>query len=481
VPIPWAQLYAGRPPRRISVPTYPFAKDKYWLAPEASSTAAARGTVLHPLLHENTSDLREQRYSSRFTGEEPCLAHHVVLGERMLPGVAYLEMARAALERATAGDPGTEVERARSGLRQLELENVVWTRPLTVRDEPCRVHVALHLDEELDDEIGFEIFSEDSRAAAEGGTERVVHCQGHARLVGNAESERIAIEELGARCAWELTAEQCYDAFSRMGLEYGPAHRGLERVRVGVKDGERYVVAQLHVPACVLDGADGYVLHPSVMDSALQATIGLLANEHGQLPSVPAAQIPYALDELRIPGRCPQRALAYIRGRPESQTSGLRKLDVDLCDADGRVWARAIGLSTREPRDARGLAGSEMTTSLMQAIWEPAGPGAARPSSAGPQRESRHVLVIGAHDGPSSELATESSGEQWSKQLSALLEGVDCHALETSAARSPEQRYEACAVQILERLQRLHELESERPRLLQLAVRRIERPDQELF
>ena len=49
--------------------------------------------VLHPLLHRNTSDLREQRYSTRLTGEEFFLADHEVsangLGkQRVLPAVA---------------------------------------------------------------------------------------------------------------------------------------------------------------------------------------------------------------------------------------------------------------------------------------------------------------------------------------------------------------------------------------------------------
>jgi hypothetical protein len=61
--------------------------------------------VLHPLLHRNTSDFNEQRYSSRFTGEEFFLRDHQVRSDghsaqKVLPGVAYLEMARAAIEHA---------------------------------------------------------------------------------------------------------------------------------------------------------------------------------------------------------------------------------------------------------------------------------------------------------------------------------------------------------------------------------------------
>ena len=56
--------------------------------------------VIHPLLHRNTSDFSVRRFSSSFTGEEYFLRDHVVGGRRILPGVAYLEMARAAIERA---------------------------------------------------------------------------------------------------------------------------------------------------------------------------------------------------------------------------------------------------------------------------------------------------------------------------------------------------------------------------------------------
>ena len=62
--------------------------------------------AIHPLLQQNTSDLTEQRYSSTFTGGEFFLADHVVRGQRVLPGVAYLEMARAAVA-AAAGSART--------------------------------------------------------------------------------------------------------------------------------------------------------------------------------------------------------------------------------------------------------------------------------------------------------------------------------------------------------------------------------------
>jgi len=69
------------------------------------AAGGAVAAVLHPLLHGNTSDLSAQRYTSTFTGDEFFLADHRVRADgrtvqKVLPGVACLEMARAAIERA---------------------------------------------------------------------------------------------------------------------------------------------------------------------------------------------------------------------------------------------------------------------------------------------------------------------------------------------------------------------------------------------
>ena len=102
----WNKLYGDTKPYRISLPTYPFARESYWMPETEIQTAGTKtiSTSIHPLLHQNTSNLSEHRFSSRFTGEEFFLTDHVVRGERAFPGVAYLEMARVAVTQA-AGTP----------------------------------------------------------------------------------------------------------------------------------------------------------------------------------------------------------------------------------------------------------------------------------------------------------------------------------------------------------------------------------------
>jgi acyl transferase domain-containing protein/enoyl-CoA hydratase/carnithine racemase/acyl carrier protein len=152
----WRRLSDGQVPQRISLPTYPFAKERYWIDVAAIGRAAAQpvaAAVLHPLLHSNTSDFSQQSYSSTFNGSESFLK------EGTLPPAAYLEMARAAVENATRA-PGDA---------SIELRDVVWSRPFVAAAGAIRI--ALFTEDHA--QIEWEIYSED----ADGEN---VHCHGRA-------------------------------------------------------------------------------------------------------------------------------------------------------------------------------------------------------------------------------------------------------------------------------------------------------------
>ncbi|HSU89402.1 MAG TPA: type I polyketide synthase, partial [Terriglobia bacterium] len=118
----WSRLYGEVQPQRMSLPTYPFARERYWIDAAADRPAAGNGAtaVLYPLLHRNTSDLSQQSYSCTFTGNE------WFLKDDHLPA-AYLEMARVAVENAARP--------SQDGV--LELRDVVWAAPMVVSpDKP---------------------------------------------------------------------------------------------------------------------------------------------------------------------------------------------------------------------------------------------------------------------------------------------------------------------------------------------------------
>ncbi|GAX60250.1 beta-ketoacyl synthase [Candidatus Scalindua japonica] len=348
----WNKLYGDVKPNRISLPTYPFVRERYWVPETRGERSMARGEEiqrLHPLLHQNTSDFSEQRFSSTFTGQEFFLEDHVVKGRRVLPGVAYLEMARAAVTRA-AGNLG-------EGQMVVRLKDVVWARPVTVGEQPVHVHIGLFPEE--DGMVAYEIYS-----VPENGDEApVVHSKGKVvlpfegihpernRTTQNKNSAAavttLDLNSLRAECSQRtLSSSQCYKTFRAMGIDYGPGHQGIEVVYVG----HNKVLAKLFLPSEVSDTADQFVLHPSLMDCALQASIGLM-NGPGNSPGIKDSlklALPFALKELEIFSSCTSTMWALIRYSDGSATGDkVQKLYIDLCDEAGKVCVRMKEFSSR--------------------------------------------------------------------------------------------------------------------------------------
>ncbi|WP_198119457.1 SDR family NAD(P)-dependent oxidoreductase [Massilia rhizosphaerae] len=414
----WDQLYGDRKPRFVSLPTYPFARERCWIARPAG-TPAGQGAVLHPLLHRNTSDFTQQSYRTTLTGAEFFLADHRVTiagaaGRKVLPGVAYLEMARAAVAQALrAGDDAPA----------LELRNVAWTRPLVVDG-----HVDAEITLAPDDggQVDFEVHT-----AA--GDESVVHCQGRVAVVAPAAGQRIDVAQVRQSMGrGRLDAQQVYAAYARMGLHYGPAHRSIAAIALG--DGQ--ALAELRLPASIEADAPDYLLHPSLMDGALQAAIGLL--DWREDPAGPA-RLPFALGALQVQAPCASEMLAWVRyAEGSGPADAVVKLDIDLCDAEGRICVRMRDLCARA-LDAQ--AADDGAVSLVAVpAWETAAPAATMDEPA-----THHVLLCDMQNVDADALAH-------------LLPGARCARSDAPAGSSLAARYahhaHALLAQLRARLQR---------------------------
>ncbi|UVM52813.1 SDR family NAD(P)-dependent oxidoreductase [Pseudomonas sp. B21-015] len=383
--------------RRVHAPVYPFARQNFWIPPaqrgaaggEVSAGAVSNIHPLHPFLARNTSDLHRQRFSSVFDGEEFFLKQHVVGGQRIFPGVAHLEMARAAVAMATAG-------------RQPSFSQVVWLRPLIVGAQARQVDIELTLED--DEQIRFEISSReiDSLTGQTTG-EPLLHSQGLAGFASPSAAHQVDLAALKARMTGgQLSAKQCYDAYQAMTFEHGPAYQGLQSVGLG--RGE--VLAQLLLPACQRDSFEGYVLHPSLMDSALQAAIALslgadvvlTEDDRQQLPPLTRPTLPFALEGLQILDRCSEQMWArvsYAERRDDQQAdSGLQRLNIELFDQQGKLCVLMQGFTSRVLGNQSEPATTDqplMETLLFQPQWIDE----AAPSVEAPGFSQRLILLSG--------------------------------------------------------------------------------------
>jgi polyketide synthase PksN len=289
---------------------------------------ATAETVDHPLLHHNTSDLSGQRYSSTFTGDEFFLRDHRVRTDgqtlkKVLPGVVYLEMARVAMEQASP-------DRRRSDV--LELRNTVWLKPIIVTE---RKQVSIDLSVNDTDQVDYEIYSVEGELAT-------FHCEGQAVFSPPFAPAKLDLEWLrGQMERGRLEASDIYALFEQMGITYGPAHQGI----VAIALGEKQLLAQLRLPAVVEAGWHEYRLHPTLIDSALQASIGLIVGEDRTLTK---PRVPFLLESLRVLSVCTTEMFAWVRYSEGTMESEVRKVDIDVLDQRGNVCIEMRGFATRD-------------------------------------------------------------------------------------------------------------------------------------
>lgn len=327
----WVLLYGKERPYRVSLPTYPFAKERYWM-PHAHNRSGSMlnnpstAANIHPFVQQNTSNLSQQRFSSTFTGREFFMEDHVVEGQRVLPRVAYLEMAREAVNQAA--------DFCLEGQTRIVLKNVVLGQPIVIRKQPAKIHIGLFPEE--NGEIVYEIYSEPEELDVE----KVAYSHGIAVLRQFSEIPTLDVQALLAQCDQaSFSSTQCYQFFSALGIEYDPWCRGIENIFIG----KGRMLAKLHLPPSVAATRNQFVLHPSFLYSALQASAGLMMDFGKTVPSPGTwlinPDVALAMRKLEVFGTIASTMWAWVEVSNASHP-GNEQLNIDLCDEQGNVYVR---------------------------------------------------------------------------------------------------------------------------------------------
>nr|WP_205615392.1 type I polyketide synthase [Streptomyces harenosi] len=253
VEVDWRQVFAGTGATTVTVPTYAFQRDRYWMdAPSGTGDLRAAGLAAgdHPLLGavlplpESGGTVLTGRLSLE---THPWLADHAVLGRVVVPGAAFVEMALRAgrevgcelLEELTVHTPLVLEERGGAGVQVVVGD----------ADESGHRAVSVH-------------------ARQEGGA-WVRHADGS--LAGRADPA--AGEAAAGTAPWppegaeEIPLGEVYAGLGARGYDYGPAFQGLTALW---RRGDE-VFAEVSLPPDASDGADRFGLHPALLDAALHA------------------------------------------------------------------------------------------------------------------------------------------------------------------------------------------------------------------
>ena len=338
--VEWSGFDQDRHRFRVELPTYPFQRKRYWLQSEdlgyrrgpgsAAAFPAGRLAPIHPLLDKNVSTLEEQAFVTDLNGGAFYPQDHTFNNDPVLPGAVSLEMARAAGQFSM----GRPVKRIRE---------VVWLRPLLLSQSGGPTAPA------SGQEVRTRLSWRQGAMEYEIVNESTLICQGKLYFEDEGLDSSPGYLEIAAiqkRVSRSMSGEECYGLFQKKGMGYGRGFQTLSRLDYN----ETEALALLALPEKCRNGFTDFVLHPSLVDGAWQAVLGLV---HGL--EIEEPMLPFSLEEMEIVGPLTGSCYAYVRsvsGR-KSDRKGYA-FDICLADENGKVALRLQNFYLR-PLQQRGV------------------------------------------------------------------------------------------------------------------------------
>ncbi|MEV5877193.1 type I polyketide synthase [Streptomyces sp. NPDC052101] len=333
-PVRWAAYFGARPQARITLPTYPFQHERFWLLPaEAAAPLAGADSADHPLLHAQVQLAGKDEWL--FTGRlslrtHPWLADHAVFGAVVMPGTGFVELALAA--------------GARLGVPRLA--ELVLEAPLTLTTDGA-ADIQLAVGEP--DAEGHRTVAVHARAA----DAWVLHARG--LLTPAVPAAAPDWSQVWPPVAGDpVDGQQVYRALGDLGFGYGPVFQG---VRAAWSRGEE-VFVDLALDTDTAERATAFGLHPALLDAVFHAAVGHLT-EGGSDGRVP---LPFAFDGVQLA----QSGVGALRVRIARIAPNT--LRVDAVDATGALVLSMESVRAR-PIDQQALAQLRGAAPLFDLEW----------------------------------------------------------------------------------------------------------------
>lgn len=313
--VDWVQFDASYTRRKVSLPTYPFQRERYW-ADLATPTVGYKLNVLHPLLGQIQTrpdgeiDFIGQLHLSTL----PYLKDHQVFGYTIYPGAGYIEILLAA---------------AKYGLDQefITLKNISFEAALSfLKGKPIDTQVLM-----VPNSDGYDISIYSQNADS-------LSWQCHARgsvIVGEAiqERQKLDIEAVKARCKIAMTKSDFYNAVNATGIQYSEQFQSLNAIYLG--QGEAVGELKTHLPV------KGYIAHPAILDGCFQLGAASIVQKKEK-----STFLPVGCDSVKFYGSLEDHLFAYWK-EYEITEVGISG-NLTLCSPLGEVLAVIEGLHCRK-------------------------------------------------------------------------------------------------------------------------------------
>jgi acyl transferase domain-containing protein/acyl carrier protein len=343
-PVAWDRFYEEGG-LCVRLPSYPWQHERYWQESEASKQDRL-GQQAHPLLGRRLASAHPSWEIELDKQRLPYLGDHRIQGIAVYPGAAYVETMLAA---------GKEV----FGEGACVLEDIEFQQALFLSDDgPIQLQVIFD-----SDATSVVIYSRSKDPEPVW----IRHAAGKFRQ-DNYPLTHVPLDSIHQRCHLEVSST-CYAGFKTRGLEYGPSFQGIERLWLG----DQEALGQIRLPEELVADFEDYQLHPALLDSCLQAMMGML------LTAAPSSTqsgiyLPVAIDRLRVDCRPGTRLWSYARLTEHSAIA--IEGDIWLLDENGGVFVEIRGFRCQPLQGVQTNVMEGVDDWLYDFQWQPVQPAA---------------------------------------------------------------------------------------------------------
>jgi acyl transferase domain-containing protein/acyl carrier protein len=351
VPIDWRAFDQPYPRRKVSLPTYPFQRQRYWIN---SAQKRRASETLRPLVDRmfRSPVVKETLFETDFSLDAlPFLADHRVFDTVASPGACQLAMILSCAELAF-------------GTQTLQLDDVLLPQPLVMPEAATRRVQVLFTPVAANGSgphADFQLLSFDSQDEA---AKPAIHATGQVAPWQGSPPAPVDLPALQRRCGEPRDVAALYASVAARQIVLGPAFRWLDQVWLGRDSAGGEALAKLRLPAS-LDSLAEHLLHPGLLDACFQ-----LAGLAHALDAGDETRLPFALRALRLYQPAHHQPAATTWWCHALQT-GEEQWDVQLLDELGQMIGQIEGLNLRPASSAALRSRDAWRDWLYTVEWQP--------------------------------------------------------------------------------------------------------------
>ena len=375
--IDWKAFDAPFTRKRLSLPTYPFGRKKFWFNDDYQSLALGPNETGEGgkagLSGDELNAVRPIQAADRLAALS---RDHVIRGSALFPGTGYLALMLGSHTGALEGG--------------IELTQIKFLSALTIEGTGLPVLTVSAAHEQEDQWLTM------VRAAGASGQPPRILSRGHLKLLRGSIKPGSLVPKQDEP-PFEMPPEDFYAQLAAAGLAYGPAFRRIRDLKVFANRARAEIECAPQGDALAWPGG----IDAGALDSCLHPIATLIAQVDAEASG--SAWIPVAVDRLRIFGPQPARMVSHVVQEEALQTSMMQSFAVTITDEAGVVWADFKGLWLQR------LSGAQQARQVpMSALrWRPIEPAGQQPVVANAAADVAHwqLLTLG------------ESGEQFARNV----------------------------------------------------------------